>query len=121
MTYTMRLFYGCLLAVCLTASGFLLGHTWAAEQLNLTTPITAPSTTTYKVIFLAMQWPQGQVTIELADENGKTTGYSYNGAEATSLMAALNTANLSVKSLQRRILEKLVSDGKLTGTVSGTP
>ena len=94
---------------------------WAAEQLDLAAPITPPSTTTYKVIFLSMQWPQGEVSITLADENGKTTGYSYNGPEATSLMQMLNTANLSVKSLQRRILEKLVNDGKLTGTVSGPP
>lgn len=121
MTYLSRLFYGCLLAVGLTASGFALGHVWATEQLDLTTPITAPSTTNYKVTHLAMEWTSGVIDITLADNQGRTQTYTYNGAEGQALMLALNTANLSVKSLQRRILEKLVVDGKLIGTISGTP
>ncbi len=47
--------------------------------------------------------------------------FTYEGSTAVTLILALNKANLSITSLQRRILERLVADGKLTGTVSGTP
>ena len=91
------------------------------EQLDLTTPITTPSITLYRVNRLALDWPNGVINIALVDENGKETTFEYTNAEATMLMAALNTANLSIKSLHRRILEKLIADGKLDGTISGTP
>lgn len=91
------------------------------EQIDLTVPITAPSTSTYRVIRLILDWPNGEIDITLADENGKTATFGYRNAEATALMLTLNTANLSVKSLHKRILEKLIADGKLAGTVSGTP
>lgn len=91
------------------------------EQLDLTAPITAPSVTTYRVITLTMNWPTGDIGITLADQLGGTQTFAYTGAEGVALMLVLNTANLSVKSLHKRILEKLVADGKLSGTVSGTP
>lgn len=94
---------------------------YAAEQLDLTTPIQAPSVTSYRVIALSMVWPTGDIAITLADPLGGTQTFSYTGADGVALMQTLNTANLSVKSLHKRILEKLVADGKLTGTVSGTP
>ncbi len=40
---------------------------------------------------------------------------------ATTLMRVLNKANLFTKSLHKRIMEKAVADGKLTGTISGPP
>jgi hypothetical protein len=49
---------------------------------------------------------------------GKMYVGTYSGAEATQLMQTLNTANLTTKSLQKRVLEKLQADGKLPpGTV----
>ena len=91
------------------------------EQIDLTAPITTPATTNYRVVRLFLDWPNGLINIDLADENGKITAFQYTNAAATSLMIFLNTANLSIKSLHRRILEKLVADGKLAGTISGTP
>lgn len=91
------------------------------EQIDLTTPITPPATTNYRVVRLFLDWPNGLINIDLVDENGKIAPFQYTGAEATSLMLFLNTANLSIKSLHRRVLEKLVADGKLDGTISGTP
>jgi hypothetical protein len=41
--------------------------------------------------------------------------------KALNLMIALNKANLTVKSLQRRVLEQLAADGLLAGSVTGTP
>ncbi len=53
---------------------------------------------------------------------GIESTFQYDGATATSLMVALNKANLSTSSLHKRVLQQLVADGKLTvGTVTGTP
>lgn len=92
-----------------------------SEVLDLTTPVTPPSTLTYRVTVLHLDWPNGVINVTLVDNNGVARTESYTNAEATTLMGILNTANLSVKSLHKRILEKLVVDGKLTGTISGTP
>ena len=92
-----------------------------SEQLDLTIPVTPPATLTYRVTVLHLDWPNGVINITLVDNNGVAKTESYTNAEATTLMGILNTANLSVKSLHKRILEKLVADGKLSGTISGTP
>jgi hypothetical protein len=36
-------------------------------------------------------------------------------------MIALNKANLSTTSLQRRVMNRLTALGRLSGTISGTP
>jgi hypothetical protein len=54
-------------------------------------------------------------------DNNEYTSIGYEGTEATNLMVALNKANLSTKSLHRRIMEKAIADGKLSGTISGVP
>lgn len=92
-----------------------------SEQLDLTVPVQPPSTLTYRVTVLHLDWPNGVINVTLVDNNGVARTVTYTNAEATTLMGILNTANLSVKSLHKRILEKLVADGKLTGTISGTP
>lgn len=91
------------------------------EQLDLTTPITSPSITNYRVTLLHLDWTGAQIQIVLTGPQGESAGFVYSGQEATDLMLVLNTANLSVKSLHKRILEKLVANGKLSGTISGTP
>src|SRR3990167_2117307 len=96
----------------------------AQEKLALTTPVSPPAPTTrdYTVRRLVLAWDEQQIQIMLRDNNNQITHYLYTGAQATTLMVALNTANLATKSLQRRILEQLVADGKLTrGTVTGAP
>ena len=93
-----------------------------AEQLDLTVPIAGPTISTYKIIELRMNWPNGEIDVTLADELGKTIACQYRGAEAVALMLTLNTANLSVKSLHKRTIEKLQAGGKLpAGTITGTP
>jgi len=55
-----------------------------------------------------------RIEVNYSDEDG--------GLTTATLLAALNTANLSTKSLQKRVLERLIADGKLPpGAVSGTP
>jgi hypothetical protein len=63
----------------------------------------------------------GWVQIKLKDDTGAYSFYQYKGKQAVQMIQTLNTANLSTKSMQKRILEKLSNDGLLPGTVQGTP
>ena len=93
-----------------------------AEQLDLTTPVTKPTLATYTLASLHLDWLAARVSVTVVGSDGQGIVVEYTGPTATAMMTALNTANLSVKSLYRRVLEKLVLDGKLPGgTVSGTP
>jgi hypothetical protein len=100
-----------------------------AEELILTDPIVTPDTTKYRVSAFTMDLETvyavtgdpGIVTIKLKDDTGKYSSYQYTGQTAITMIKQLNTANLSTKSLQKRILEKLSADGFLPGTVQGTP
>lgn len=85
------------------------------EQVTLTTPISQ-----FTVSKLVLDWT-AQALIIVIRTADTSLWFSYNGIEATTLMRQLNTIDLSVKSLHRRILEKLISDGKLSGTISGVP
>lgn len=100
------------------------------ETLTLTSPIipTAPSITGYSVRSIYLGRSEGVIRVEVEDNNKHRTTAVYAdtvtppSTVATDLMNALNKANLTTKSLQRRILEQLAADGKLgAGAVSGTP
>ena len=92
---------------------------FAAEQLDLTTPITNPA---YRVIGLNLDWEGATIAVFLrCVSTGLPLTFVYTGETATNLMVTLNKANLSTTSLHKRILQYLVNDGKLTGTVSGSP
>lgn len=96
-----------------------------AETHVYTTPQAAgPTITGVEVVGLEMYTrPVPNIHIVLMDQNGKTSDHYYREADgALGLILALNKANLAIKSLQRRILEKLLADGKLVvGTITGTP
>lgn len=92
-----------------------------AEQLDLTTPVTPPSTNSYQVVRIDLGWEDATINIILKSDIGGYLGFSYIGTEATNLMNALNKADLSANSLHKRVINQLVTDGKLTGTISGTP
>ena len=69
-----------------------------------------------KAIWMLDRSSDGNVTTSaLAERLGVTA------ASATAMIKQLNTANLTTKSMQKRILEKLSADGFLPGTVQGTP
>lgn len=95
------------------------------EELVLTTPKT---TTKYRVVAVTLNLEMemiiddpGAVLIELKDNLDQPSTYSYTGQTAVDMIKWLNTANLTTKSMQKRILERLSTDGYLPGTVSGTP
>ena len=102
-----------------------------AEELVLTDPIQPappPPTTKYKVLAMLTDREAptpagpGLVRITVADDQGLRSYPEYTGAEAIDLMRWMNTANFSVNSMQKRVLQKLSGDGKLPpGTVTGTP
>jgi|RhiMethySRZTD1v2_1073278.scaffolds.fasta_scaffold576679_2 hypothetical protein len=93
-----------------------------AEQLDLTAPITYPSTTYYKVAELRLQRESpSSIYVRLKGTNGEHFDHLYEGATALNLIIALNKANLTTNSLEKRILNQLITDGFLSGTVSGSP
>ena len=93
------------------------------ETLTLTTPETTPAITTtdYRVIYLHLDFEGARIVIHVRGTNNERRQFDYTGDTATQMMIALNKANLSIKSLQRRILERLAADGLLSGTVNGVP
>lgn len=46
--------------------------------------------------------------------SGKSFSIVYRGAEATALLNQLNTTNFSTVSLRQRVMERLITDNKLT-------
>lgn len=95
-----------------------------SERLDLTVPaVMQPevSVAEYNISSLTFNWEVNKIVISLVSDNGvrKTVGYA--DAEAETMMIALNKVNLSTKSLQKRIFERLVADGHLVGTISGSP
>jgi hypothetical protein len=96
----------------------------AQEKLTLTTPV-ASSITEWSIASFAIDVEAGSLRIGLKDNNGARRFIGYPNATTTAaqtlaLIDALNTANLSTKSLRRRILERLQADGFLgAGTFSG--
>ena len=114
-----------------------------AEELILTNPVVPPTpvpVTKYRVSSFTMDletsmpstvpvvppnppppMEPGFINIKLKDDTGAYTYYQYTGKAAVNMIKQLNTANMSTKSMQKRILEKLSADGLLPGTVQGTP
>lgn len=94
-----------------------------AETLVLATAeiIPAITTTDYRVVYLQLDWEQLLIVIHVRGTNGERKEFRYEKLIARDLMVALNKANLSLKSLHRRILERLAADGLLVGIVEGLP
>ena len=96
------------------------------EVLTLTTPDVTPPVTTagYTISFIGLQVdPTPAIVVLLKGTNGERVEVrTATDAEALALLTALNTANLSVKSLQKRCLEWCAGKlARLAGTVTGIP
>ena len=92
---------------------------FAGEQVDLTTPETC---TNYRLANLFLDWDGQMIMVCLrCAATGKVLTFTYSGTEARNLMIALNKANLSTNSLQKRVMDKLIADGKIAGSVSGAP
>lgn len=56
------------------------------------------------------------------DDDATTADPAPSGTTTSALIGQLNTANLTTTSLEKRIIQRLQTDGRLgTGTISGTP
>jgi hypothetical protein len=58
---------------------------------------------------MLQQWAGGAFVT-----NGKRLSVLYTGAAAQTILTQLNTANFTTVSLRERVMERLISDGKLT-------
>lgn len=92
-----------------------------AETLTVITPPVSAVANDYRVMCVTLDWERAEIAIVLKDATGQRIGHHYRGAVAVALMRGLNKADLSVKSLHRRILERLIADGVVSGTVGGVP
>ena len=87
----------------------------------LTPTDTAIESPAYQIVSVLFDREGARIMVWVRTPKGGIETCIYKGDTATTLMRALNKADLSVKSLQRRILERLVVDGKLpAGAVTGT-
>lgn len=93
------------------------------EQIDLTTPEQYPLPTktvvSWRVDEIHLQWSAQHIGIVVLGPDNERREIHYNGAIATSLMTTLNKVNMSVKSLHKRVLEYIVADGKMAGTITG--
>jgi hypothetical protein len=94
-----------------------------AEKVTLTVPLVSSHTISdYEVLGVSVGRDPWRVVIRYRDTLGNEFGHEMIGVDAEPLVKALNTANLSIKSLERRALEKLITDGLIpAGTVTGIP
>ena len=90
------------------------------ERVTLTTPETV-TVDTVTIQFVGLYPALGQIDLVLVTNAGKRLTHSYGPPTGLTLLRALNKADLSTRSLQQRILDRLVADGVLVGKVEGNP
>lgn len=92
-----------------------------AERIDLIAPYppAPPTVADMQIVFVMLHWEDKRITIQIG-KNGVKRDFIYEGDDATAKMIALNKANLSVKSLHKRIFEMLIADGHISGTIAGT-
>jgi hypothetical protein len=95
-----------------------------AERIDLTLPFQPDprSAASFHIARLDLNWEEARISIYLIDNStGIRRTFGYEGQTALNLIIALNKVDLSVKSLHRRVIERLINDGKLDGTIGGAP
>lgn len=108
--------------IVLTILCFSSMKVFGEEQVDLTTPYIADprEASSMTVQFLALDWKTSTIQIKIG-YGDITQLFTYSGTEARNLMVALNKMDLRTNTLNKRILNKLINDGQISGTVSGTP
>lgn len=95
------------------------------EQIDLTTPVTPPSTTNYKVERMTLDIFANTILVQLKGNNGEVLSKLYDATTTptgATLLHSLNVGNFSTgPSLLKTTYNRLIADGVLSGTVSGTP
>lgn len=92
----------------------------AQERIRLTAPETVTADTV-TIQFVGLYPAIGQIDIVLTTNAGQRIVHHYGPPQGVTMLRALNKADLSTRSLQQRILDRLVADGVIAGAVEGTP
>lgn len=100
-----------------------------AEIVTLAAPVYVdPGAQQFRIALLVFDWEGQRIKVHLREgtansfaSGGKLITAHYDGATAVTLMTALNKANLTTQSLHQRVMARLIADGKLSGSTSGTP
>jgi hypothetical protein len=104
----------------------------AQETVTLTAPIVRPAITDYQLRALHLDLGDRDTTaddsviVELESpaatpgDPAKVVRFTYTGPTANTMIVNLNKANLATRSLTQRIFDRLIADGLITGTVTGT-
>lgn len=92
------------------------------EQLTLNNPIVPPQINGYEVGGIHLDYkPISRVVITVIGSDGFGKLITREGDEARTLIVSLNKANLTIKSLAKRVLEWCASVNELpAGNVTGT-
>lgn len=92
-----------------------------AEQIVLTQPDGAnPGVPAYSVSALNLDFDSKTIIVVLRSVDNKIRTETYNAQQgADQILSAFN--KLTAQSLHRRILNRLIADGRLQGTIDGTP
>jgi hypothetical protein len=91
----------------------------AQERATLTAP-EVRTNSAYRVSRLLLDWDTHAIFITLGGTNGEVKTCQYLGATADTLMIALNKANLTSRSLNQRIFDRIIADGCIAATVTGS-
>lgn len=93
-----------------------------AVTLTLTTPETTPANTVLHVIEITLDYENGIIAARIRFDSGAVRAYRENDTDTKAAIRALNTVNLTTKSLEQRLIERWVTKGILpAGTVGGSP
>ncbi len=95
----------------------------AQERVDLTVSETR-TTTYYEIDTVTLSVRAKSVYVVLVGQNGEVKTKVYDATTTptgATLLTSLNTSNNSTISLMKRVYTRLVTDGVITGTVSGTP
>jgi hypothetical protein len=92
-----------------------------AETIALAAPIQAKSgTSTLNLASLVINAEASFIEAHFRGTNGELEIVRWDNAR--DIILALNKANLTTKSLERRVMERAINDGKIpAATISGTP
>jgi hypothetical protein len=87
-------------------------------QLNVSTTITL---TGWDIYSLYLGRIEKRIEIQMIGDDGDRRTELIDGTTAETLLKQLNSANLSIKTLYRRVMEWLIANRGYQGTVTGTP
>lgn len=95
-----------------------------AEKVTLTVAETKPENTAYEVERLTFDIKAKTIHVQLLGDNGEALSKVYDSTTTptgASLLTTVNTSDNRTVSLIKKVYNRLIADGILVGTVSGTP